>query len=49
MTIKELIDNQNFKFSDLEPYKSPSLEEIQEAAIEVHYMSYYRKWVPQEN
>ena len=26
-----------------------SLQELEEAAIEVHYMSYYRKWVPQEN
>lgn len=49
LSINDLIENHNFKFSDLEPYKSPSLEEIQNASVEVHYMSYYRKWVPQEN
>ena len=49
LTIKELIEDYNFCLSDLEPYKSPSLSQIKESLIEVHYMSYYRKWVPQEN
>ena len=43
------ITNYNFNLSDLEPYKSPSLSQIKQSSIEVHYMSYYRKWVPQEN
>lgn len=49
LTIKELIEKFKFKLADLEPYKSPSFEEINKSSIEVHYMSYYRKWVPQEN
>jgi N-acetyl sugar amidotransferase len=44
-----LISNHGFTFADLFAYKSPSYSQVNEAGIEVHYMSYYRKWVPQEN
>lgn len=47
--LSELISDYNFTFSDLLPYQSPSLPKVIESEIEVHYMSYYRKWVPQEN
>ena len=49
LTLSELIDNYNFKINDFLQYKSPSLDEINKADIQVHYMSYYRKWIPQEN
>jgi N-acetyl sugar amidotransferase len=49
ISLSELIDNYNFKFNDFMQYKSPSLAEIEKADIQVHYMSYYRKWIPQEN
>jgi N-acetyl sugar amidotransferase len=35
--------------NELVTYQSPALQEIADAGVEVHYMSYYRKWVPQEN
>ena len=44
-----LIAEHGFTYSDLLPYKSPSLEQINSNNIETHHMSYYRKWVPQEN
>ena len=49
LSINQLINEYQFNLADLEPYKSPSLTEIENESIEVHYMSYYRKWVPQEN
>jgi N-acetyl sugar amidotransferase len=49
LTLKELISNHNFSFNDLLPYRSPSLEDINKSQIETHYMSYYKKWVPQDN
>jgi len=30
-------------------YKIPPLKEIEKAKIQMHWMSYYRKWIPQEN
>ena len=46
---KDLIEKHGMKRSDLLVYKSASLSDIQKAKVEVHYMSYYHKWVPQEN
>lgn len=34
---------------DLDPYLPMMESEAVEAGIEIHYMSYYTKWVPQEN
>ena len=30
-------------------YKVPPLEEVEKLGAEMHWMSYYRKWLPQEN
>jgi len=49
ITLRELVDKYGLTLNDLKQYKSPSRSEIEKAGIEVHYMSYYRKWVPQEN
>ena len=49
MSIGDLYDIHGFDRSDLIPYRSPSIKQVTESGIEVHYMSYYRKWVPQEN
>jgi N-acetyl sugar amidotransferase len=49
LTLRDLTSNLGFTLNDLQPYKSPSLERVHEAGIQVHYMSYYRKWSPQEN
>jgi N-acetyl sugar amidotransferase len=32
-----------------ELYRPPSLEAIEKAGIQMHWLSYYKKWVPQEN
>lgn len=49
VSLKDLIESYGITLNDLNPYKSPSIDEVKNAGIEVHYMSYYRKWVPQEN
>jgi N-acetyl sugar amidotransferase len=49
VSVDDLKKKYNLTRSDLLLYKSPSLQEIDEANLKVHYMSYYRKWVPQEN
>ena len=49
LSITDLDSKENISRSDLLAYKSPSLQEVEERGLEVHYMSYYRKWVPQEN
>ena len=49
LPIAELMEKLHLSTGDLESYRSPSLTEVKDADIEVHYMSYYRKWVPQEN
>ena len=47
--LDKLISEHGMTLNDLNPYKSPSISDVTNAGIEVHYMSYYRKWVPQEN
>jgi len=41
---KEEIDNNQFEF-----YKTPPVEEMKKLNPEMHWMSYYKKWVPQGN
>lgn len=48
VTIKELKEKYGITYHDLIPYGSISKEEIKQANIEMHYMSYYKKWIPQE-
>lgn len=47
--IAELESSYNISKRDLTAYQSLKLSEVQSSNIEVHYMSYYRKWIPQEN
>jgi len=49
VTIGELIEKYGLKRSDLLPYASVNREAYRSAGIEMHYMSYYKKWIPQEN
>ena len=44
-----LFNDYNLKLNDFTAYNSPDLKQIINKKIEVHYMSYYRKWIPQEN
>lgn len=45
---KELIESFNLNINDLEPYFPISLNDVKKNEIEVHYLSYYLKWDPQE-
>ncbi len=47
--ISDLIDIHKIDQKDLKIYSSPTQKEINEIGLEVHYMSYYRYWSPQEN
>lgn len=47
--IKDLKKNYNLTNNDLEAYRSPKLKDIKELNMQVHYMSYYRNWSPQDN
>jgi N-acetyl sugar amidotransferase len=48
LKIKEL--NEKFKISikDLDDYLPPQKEEFEKSKIEVHYLGYYLRWIPQE-
>jgi len=34
---------------DLYPYLPPSTQQLNKINLEIHYMGYYHKWIPQEN
>lgn len=48
VSIKELVDKHQVRLSDLMSYFPPTVEELEKANVEVHYLGYYLKWTPQE-
>lgn len=46
--VKELRERYSISYHDLLPYASISKVDIVKSDIEMHYMSYYENWVPQE-
>jgi len=46
--IKELIEKYNLTYNDLMAFLPATEEELKNKNIEVHYLGYYLKWVPQE-
>lgn len=48
VSIKDLIEKYDVRLSDLMSYLPPTLEELDKANVEVHYLGYYLKWTPQE-
>jgi N-acetyl sugar amidotransferase len=38
-----------FSEKDLMPYSPPENEKLEKLGLEIHYMGYYVKWIPQEN
>jgi N-acetyl sugar amidotransferase len=46
--INELIRDYNFKLKDFEPFLPLRAEKLDKFPIEVHYLGYYLKWIPQE-
>ncbi len=46
---KDYFKREHFDDSDLTFYRPPSVEQLKNQGIEMHWYSYYHKWVPQEN
>ena len=46
--INELIRDYNFKLKDFEPFLPLRAEKLDKFPLEVHYLGYYLKWIPQE-
>ena len=47
-SIQELNEKYNLTKSDLKIFLPPTIDEINDSKIEVHYLGYYLKWTPQE-
>ena len=41
--------NQGIELKDLSPFRSPAFQKILNNNTEIHFMSYYKSWDPQEN
>lgn len=48
LPMKKLIEKHGLSKNDLLPYLPINYKEIEETNIEVHYLGYYVKWIPQE-
>jgi len=46
--INELMEKHKVTLNDLSPYFPADYKELESSNIEVHYLGYYVKWVPQE-
>ena len=44
-----IIDEKEFKNNSFAFYKLPSMEAVQKLGVEMHWWSYYKPWIPQEN
>ena len=49
VSISDIQKEFGFKQSDFAPYIPISTDEFSAAKLEVHYMSYYKNWSPQQN
>ena len=49
VAVPELVSDYNVPMSDLMPYMPASSEDLEASNIEVHYLGYYVKWIPQES
>jgi len=45
----EYWDDHGFSVKDLNPFKAPDIDELLERGTQVHFLSYYKFWDPQEN
>ncbi len=48
VSVPELVEKYNISLADLYTFLPCPYNEIEECGIEVHYLGYYLKWVPQE-
>ncbi len=49
VSITELQERHQISLNDLQPFLPATAEELEKTAIEVHYLGYYLKWIPQES
>ena len=48
VSLKELIKKHELSLNDLTLFLPPTIESLEKAKIEVHYLGYYLRWTPQE-
>lgn len=48
VSIKELMEKYNLTLTDLMPFLPEDYRNVEKSGIEVHYLGYYLKWIPQE-
>ena len=48
VSIRELLERYRVNLEDLQPFLPAKYEELKRSKIEVHYLVYYIKWIPQE-
>lgn len=48
LSIRELRERYDVRLSDLMSFLPPTEDELRDKQIEVHYLGYYLRWVPQE-
>jgi len=44
-----LITDEDYTDADLVMYRPPAVDEIESAGVQMHWYSYYHRWIPQEN
>ena len=47
-SIRDIIDETDFKLNDFKPYIPPKAEYLESKGVQVHYLGYYLPWDPQE-
>ena len=48
LKINEICSNYNFRLKDFEPFLPIEAKKLDTFPLEVHYLGYYLKWIPQE-
>jgi len=44
-----ILNSNEIKSGELDLYRPPKIDDAKKLGVEMHWMSYYQKWVPQEN
>lgn len=47
--VKELVQEHGLRLNELSPFLPAKKEEYQKGDVEVHYLGYYQRWLPQES
>lgn len=47
-SVQDIIDSTDFRINDFAPYIPPQIDDLKKKDIEVHYLSFYLPWDPQE-